>query len=612
MCGILAVWNKNLRPISEQLINECNSLMKHRGPDGNGIYIENNLGLSHSRLAIMGTEACAKQPIQSKSGDTTMAYNGEVYNFKTLFLANNNYTNNEKCNSDSRTVVEYIEQKGIEYVENFNGMFSIVAFNKKQNEIYVARDRYGTKPLYVFENEDYLILSSEIRVIVRYLKRNNFKKLKLNHQILSEYLTFQNIISDETIIEGIRVFPKASYAVINMMKKDVMMRPIQYWHQKREPTQIADDSESVRNLGTLIKNSCKSQTMGNAQFGFFLSGGIDSSLIALNMSKELSGFCSVTIGFENKDRRQLANFNEEHVEALKFAESLAACAHFRLLNSSDVFENIKLIARSLEEPRVGQSYPNFYAAKVASENCKVMFSGTGGDELFGGYPWRYALNYEFPNWNELIEHFFASSHKVFTKIESKTIFKKEKEFCLNERNVTLFNKHFDFFRQSEYNFENRVRSYINYDFEHFLSGLLLVEDKLGMNFGLETRFPYLDNDIVDYAQSLKMSDLLQVNRNKQLVGKLPLRDLLEFRGYPEIANREKQGFSGPDSEWFRNELREFVWIKLSGEMSIWEVIDKNQTLDIVDNYFKGNSNRSHLIWSILLLEEMIQYYEEIF
>ena len=622
MCGIAGLIYLNKQKVSPDLLKKMTNSLVHRGPDGEGYWIENNVGIGHRRLSIIDLSNHGAQPMQSQDQRYIISYNGEIYNYLELKDELIQLGYKFKTHTDTEVVLYSFIQWGNDALLKFNGMFAFVIWDRKKHELFLARDRYGIKPIYYAFQNDTFYFASEQKAI---LSDNNFK-VKLNKPALLEYFTFQNIFSNQTLNQDIFLLQPGHYGIINLMKnnKDLYLR--QYWdyHFNSEDNNLSKE-ESKEELSYLFKKAVKRQLVSDVEIGSYLSGGMDSGSITAVASNQIRNLKTFTCGFDlssasgielNFDERDKAvamstKFNTEHYEII--------------LKSGDMEKCMKLLSYHLEEPRVGQSYPNFYAAKLASKHVKVVLSGSGGDELFGGYPWRYYQTLKSQNFEDYIDQYYLYWQRLVDNSELKKIFSPIWSDVKNVWTRDIFRDVF----MSHKNKLERPEDYINhslyFEAKTFLHGLFVVEDKLSMAHSLENRVPFMDNDLVNFAMkcpiNLKLNNLnnvLKINENefenkqnkyfrKTNDGKQILRDMMSKYIPKEITNAAKQGFSSPDSSWFKGESIEFVKKTLFSQNSkIFEIFDKKSITFLVNQHLSGVQNRRLLIWSLLNLETILE------
>lgn len=618
MCGIAGLVYLNNQKVSPNLLKKMTNSLTHRGPDGEGHWIENNIGIGHRRLSIIDLSNQGIQPMQSQDQRYIISYNGEIYNY--LEIRNELIQLGYKFKSQTDTEVvlySYIEW-GNDALLKFNGMFAFVIWDKKKHKLFLARDRYGIKPLYyAFQNETFYFASEQKAI----LSDNNFK-VKLNKPALLEYFTFQNIISNQTLNQDIFLLEPGYYGVLNLKKNNKELHLKQYWdyHFNSEANNLSKE-ESIEELSYLFKKAVKRQLVSDVEVGSYLSGGMDSGSITAIASNQIKNLKTFTCGFDlssasgielNFDERDKAkaisaNFNTEHYEMI--------------LKSGDMENCMKSLSYHLEEPRVGQSYPNFYAAKLASKFVKVVLSGCGGDELFGGYPWRYYRAANSQTFEQYIQEYYLYWQRLVDNKDLKKLFQPIWSEVKDVWTIDIFKNVFKNHKNKLETPEDYINHSLYFESKTFLHGLFIVEDKLSMAHSLECRVPFMDNDLVDFAMKcplkFKLNNLDKVLRlnenefsNKQNIyfkktndGKQILRDSMKKFLPKEILDMEKQGFSAPDASWFRGEIIDFVKNKiLSNDRRILNYFDKDILLKLTNLHFTGKENKRLLIWSLLSFE----------
>ena len=624
MCGIAGLIYLNDQKVSQNLLKKITDSLIHRGPDGEGYWIENNVGIGHRRLSIIDLSNQGTQPMQSQDQRYIISYNGEIYNYLELRSELIQLGYKFKSQTDTEVVLYSYIQWGNDALLKFNGMFAFVIWDKKKQELFLARDRYGIKPIYyAFQNETFYFASEQKAILA-----DNSFKVKLNKSALLEYFTFQNIISNQTLNQNIFLLEPGFFGILNLKKNNKELHLNQYWdyHFNSEDYNFSKE-ESVEELSRLFKQAVKRQLVSDVEIGSYLSGGIDSGSIAAVASKEITNLKTFTCGFDLSSASGIElNFDErEKAEAMsaKFKTE-----HYEMiLKAGDMEKCMKLLSYHLEEPRVGQSYPNFYAAKLASKFVKVVLSGSGGDELFAGYPWRYYRAANSQTFERYIQEYYLYWQRLIDNKDLKKLFQP----IWNDVKDTLT---IDIFKNVFKNHKNKLNTpedYINhslyFESKTFLHGLFIVEDKLSMAHSLECRVPFMDNDLVDFAMKcplkFKLNNLDKVLRlnenefaNKQNIyfkktndGKQILRDSMKKFIPKEIIELEKQGFSSPDASWFKGESIDFVKkIILDKNSRILSYFD-SETLNILTKkHFDGVENKRLFIWSLMNFEYYLSNY----
>ena len=624
MCGIAGILNLNGEPVDASVLQLMTEAIEHRGPDGEGQWIENNVGFGHRRLSIIDLSDNGKQPMHSSSGRFVITYNGEVYNFKELRNELQILGIQFKSDSDTEVVVNAIEYWGIQAIRRFNGMFAFAVWDKKERCLSLCRDRYGIKPLYVSENANCISFGSEQKAITA----QPAFQTNLEHEALYEYLTFQNIFTNRTLLKGINLIPAGHFAQIKILDgKRSSLEYVKYWDfEFSEPSGKVDAREYKEELRRLFSQSISRQLVSDVPLGSYLSGGMDSGSISALLAGSIENLTTFTCGFDLSSASGLELAYDERERAEAMSASFKTEHYEMVLKAGDMERCLPALAFHLEEPRVGQSYPNFYAAKLASKFVKVVMSGAGGDELFGGYPWRYYRAASNRNFDQYVDKYYEFWQRLTNETERDQIFEPIHHKIANVKPKEIFRSVFPDVQNSIEKPEEYINMSLYFEAKTFLHGLFVVEDKLSMAHGLETRVPFMDNDLVDFAMrcpvSLKLnnlSDVIRVDENeaggkknrffqKTSDGKQILRDAMSDLIPREITSSPKQGFSSPDNSWFKGESIEFVRSSLINKnAAIFDFLDYQSVTALVQEHISGKKNRRLLIWSLLNLNE---YFEQ--
>jgi asparagine synthase (glutamine-hydrolysing) len=624
MCGIAGLVHLDGAPVSAITIKQMTDAIAHRGPDGEGHWIDGHVGLGHRRLAIIDLSPAGHQPMISPDGRYVLTYNGEVYNYRELRIDLESLGHQFRSNTDSEVVLHALAEWGMEALGRFNGMFAFGLLDRSTRRLYLARDRYGIKPLYWSLQSGRFAFASENKALATL---PGFAA-RLDTQALQEYLTFQNIFTDRTLLAGVHLLPAGHYITMDIMQRSALPQVFKYWdYQFREPETGVDQGEYVEELARLFTQAVQRQLVADVELGAYLSGGIDSGSITAIASGFFPNLKSFTCGFDLSSASGLELGFDERSNAEALSAQYRTEHYEMVLKAGDMQRCLPLLAWHLEEPRVGQSYPNFYAAKLASKFVKVVLSGTGGDELFGGYPWRYygaassqsfvEFVYSYYNyWQRLLDDkelrsLFGSLNSSHTWVDTRTIFQD------------VFSSHDNALKTPA----DLVNHSLYFEAKTFLQGLLIVDDKLSMAHGLESRVPFLDNDLVDFATrcpvGMKLNRLVEMSRIDENLpgskrgdyaaitndGKQILRDAMKRFIPPTIADAKKQGFAAPDASWFKGESIDYVRATLySRNARIGDYLDLDILRSLVDEHLSGTRNRRLLVWSLLYLEEWIKIY----
>ncbi len=382
MCGIAGIFHYNRQPVSHSQIMAMTDVIAHRGPDGGGQYIDGYIGLGHRRLAIIDLSPAGHQPMQTKDGRFTITFNGEVYNFKEIRIQLEALGYQFHSHTDTEVVLNSYAEWGSGCLTKFNGMFAFAIWDKQEKTLFLARDRYGIKPLYYYQTDDSFVFASEIKAITA----SKIYQPKLDKEGLVEYLTFQNFFTNKTLFQDVKMLMPGYYATINL---DGKYKEHQYWDFNFCGSLAISQVEAIEETDRLFKQAVQRQLISDVPINSYLSGGIDSGAITMIASQLMPHMKTFTVGFDLSSASGLELSFDERAKA-EHISYLAKTEHYEMvLKAGDMERCMDKYIHHLEEPRVGQSYPNYYAAKLASKFGKVVLSGCGGDELFGGYPWRY-------------------------------------------------------------------------------------------------------------------------------------------------------------------------------------------------------------------------------
>jgi asparagine synthase (glutamine-hydrolysing) len=590
----------------------------HRGPDGEGFTLDGCLGLGHRRLAVLDLSPAGQQPMATPDGRYVITYNGEIYNFRELRRELELLGHEFHSRTDTEVLLHAYAEWGTAALTRLNGMFAFAIWDRETRQLLLARDRYGMKPLYYTLVGETFLFGSEIKALLAH----PVCRVALDREALLEYCTFQNLFTDRTLFAGIRLLP-AGCCMSIAVGAEAPPSPRRYWdYAFVEPDEPADDREYVEELDRLFRQAVDRQLVSDVEIGAYLSGGMDSGSITALAAGALPYLKTFTCGFDLRSASGLELSFDERPTA-EYMSYLFRTEHYEVvLKAGDMERCLPRLAWHLEEPRVGQSYPNFYAAQLASKFVKVVLSGGGGDELFGGYPWRYYRAVVNTDFEDYIDKYYLYWQRL---IPNKTIQRVFRPIWSEVQHVWTRDIFRDVFARHEPRL-TRPEDYINhslyFEAKTFLHGLLVVEDKLSMAHGLEMRAPFLDNDLVDFAMRtptrLKLGNLTKIVRlnenepgaktaryfSKTDDGKLLLRKTMQRYLPEEITKREKQGFAAPDASWFSGESIEYVRRRLfAADARIYEFLDREALQELVTEHLDGRQNRRLLIWSLLSLEE---------
>jgi asparagine synthase (glutamine-hydrolysing) len=617
MCGIAGVIDATGTPVKLDVLKRMTDAVAHRGPDGDGYFVDRGVGLGHRRLAIIDLSDAAAQPLRNETGDVLLIYNGEVFNFRELRAELERCGHRFRSATDSEVIVHGYEEWGDECVSRLNGMFAFALWDARAQRMLLGRDRYGIKPLYYWHRDRTLVFASEIKAILAHPRVS----VGVDRPALLEYFTFQNQFGDRTLFDGIRMLP---YGHVMSVAEDGTVARKQYWDFRfADPAGASTDpAEYEEELHRRFVTAVKRQLVSDVPVGAYLSGGMDSGGITAVAAREIPHLASFTAGFDLSSASGL----ELHFDERQRAEALSyqfKTEHYEVvLKSGDMERVMPALIWHLEDLRVGQCYPNYFVARLASKFVRVVLAGTGGDELYGGYPWRYYRAVGSLDEVNYVDRYYAFWQRLVPNAVIHRLFQPQVWAEIKDINTV------DVMRAvvaGAGGALDRPEDYVNrslyFECKTFLHGLLVVEDKLSMAHGLETRVPFLDNDVVDFAlrvpvraklRDLDLKDRLDENAvgpkndvyfSRTNDGKVVLRQMLRRLLPATYVEGAKQGFSAPDASWFRGESIDYVErLVLDPNALIYQFLRPDTVRELVGEHLRGHVNRRLLIWSLISFE----------
>ncbi|MDP4289129.1 MAG: asparagine synthase (glutamine-hydrolyzing) [Bacteroidota bacterium] len=583
MCGIGGIvgLNGTVGPEAAGVLRLMNEIQVHRGPDGHNIWVADHafVGLAHRRLSIIdvGERNTGSQPMHAEGG-LSLVFNGEIYNYLEL-KEELRGSWNFRTHSDSETILAAYARWGDDCVQHFRGMFAFALWDERKRRLFCARDPFGIKPFYYAVLKGRLYFASEPKAILPFLE-----EIETDPGALGEYLTFQYTLGEQTMFRGIRQLMPANSLVVENGKLNVW----RYWDVHYDDTSGSLTAETMRGEMRLhLQDSVKLHLRSDVPVGSYLSGGVDSSIVAILASRA--------------DQSSHKAFHGRFLEypgydESRFAELAAARANSQLyitdITADDFKKNIAKVIYHLDFPVAGPgSFPQFMVSELAAKHVKVVLGGQGGDEMFGGYA-RYVIAYlehvlkravdgEFngktlpvpiqdllPNLGVLREYkplmrrtwgaglFDHFNRQYFSLIDRSSELREEIDWnslgVLREEIFSRFDSIFS--NSSNVSPTATFDAMVHFEFKCLLPALLHVEDRMSMAHGLESRVPLLDRPIAEFAARVPESLKFAGGQMKHI-----LRTTFDGDLPPEITNRrDKMGFTVPLNEWFQNELKDFV------------------------------------------------------
>jgi asparagine synthase (glutamine-hydrolysing) len=578
MCGISGILSTTLSPINNltHQLRVMNSLQAHRGPDAQTHWANKNecIGLAHQRLSIIDLET-GNQPMSDEYG-RTICYNGEVYNYVELRNELKSFYS-FKTASDTEVILAAYAKWGKNCVNKLRGMFAFVIWDEKEKTLFAARDRFGIKPFYYTLQKNTFYFASEVKTLLPFID-----EVKVNPKALKDYLYFQLYLGDYTLFQDIHELPPAHSLVVKNGKVEID----RYWEIYYTPDFDHSFTYFSKTLHELLYESTRLHTRSDVPIGSYISGGVDSSIIASIASKN-SLNNNEFVGFTGK-----FTYSDLYDESY-YAREAANKRNIKLyeidITSNDFINTIEKVIYHLDYPIAGPgAFPQYHVSKLAAKHRKVVLGGQGGDEIFGGYT-RYLIAYFEQCIKGAIDNslkngnFIVTYESIIPNLVSlqnykpllKEFFKEGLFDPIENRYFKLINRGPDL--KSEINwkelgdhspFENFVKifngnnvgkeSYFDkmthFDFKTLLPALLQVEDRMSMAHGLESRVPFLDHPLVEFAATMPADVKFKDGTLKRILIDTMKNDLPDA-----IINRkDKMGFPVPLNEWLGKELKTFV------------------------------------------------------
>jgi asparagine synthase (glutamine-hydrolysing) len=621
MCGIAGIYDWSGKRVSQELLTRMGNVLHHRGPDDSGFHIGDKIGLAHRRLSIIDLST-GKQPMYNETGDICVVFNGEIYNFQELRPDLEKKGHRFATHSDTEVIIHLYEEYGPDCVKFMRGMFAFAIWDARKEELFIARDRLGKKPLYYYLDGSKLVFGSEIKAI---LEDDSIRRAA-DPVGLHYYLTYQYVPAPHTAFQGIKKLPPASWMLVKPGKTVIET----YWHLSFAEKLKLPQEEYQKEIRRLLFEATKLRMISDVPLGAFLSGGIDSSIIVGIMSQLSSQpVKTFTIGFEEKD------YNEAH-----FAKIIADrfhTDHHEMYVQPKAIEILPQLIWHYDQPYADVSaLPSYYVARETRKFVTVALNGDGGDENFAGYG-RYMAHmfvhyYYYQKLPDLIRKKLIPGLVSFLpeSFDRRSFFKKVKRFVQScalspqERNFILLAyyepsrllsmytpgfaagvKDIDLYQYQCTRYaesgSSHILDQIQYtDFMTYLPEDLMVKmDVATMANSLETRSPFLDHLVVEYAAKIPA----QLKLNRRLVTKYILKETFKDMLPPEILNRSKMGFGVPIGRWFRGELKDYMRdILLSEKFYKRGIFTKEAINNLVKEHLESKAEHGERLWALLNME----------
>lgn len=624
MCGICGVISfQPNAPLDRSILLRMNASLRHRGPDDEGYYEDDQVSLAMRRLSIIDLHT-GQQPISNESGNIWVVYNGEIYNFQNVRAVLEQRGHIFKTQTDTEVIVHAYEEYGDECVTHFNGMFAIALWDSREQRLFLARDRLGLKPLYYWSGADKLVFGSELKALI--LHPDVSRQVDL--AALDLFLTLEYIPAPRTIYEGVFKLLPGHLLVVKKGK----LKVTQYWDVPYQPISQSE-AECGEILSDLIKESVRLRLISDVPLGAFLSGGIDSSIIVGYMSESANEpVQTFSIGFEDDTYNELP-----YAEVV--AKHFGTKHHVEVLNSAHTDLTEQLVAH-FDEPFADTSvFPTFLVSKLASREVKVVLSGDGGDELFAGYdtylaekldryygrlprPLRQQVLPKFAGWllpqrakkglinkvKRMVEGGALDPSLQHTRwmmflhsSEKNSLYRSDLRATLYDQLTTDF--FHDYFEKA--NCFDRLAQQQYVDVKTYLTDDILTKvDRMSMAVSMEVRVPLLDYHIVEFALNLPAQMKLRGARTKSI-----LRQAVKNMVPQLVLEKPKEGFSIPMKHWLCTSLKPMMLDLLSkAALQKHGYFDHQVVAQWIQEHLDGRVNHSHRLWTLMVFE--IWYHNE--
>ncbi len=621
MCGIAGYCHlDNAKSASAYIVKAMADALTHRGPDDSGVLVSGRTGLGHRRLSIIDLKT-GHQPIFNEDGTIAIVYNGEVYNFQELKEALTEKGHRFKTHSDTEVIVHSYEEYGIDCVKRFNGMFAFAICDSKADKLFLARDRFGKKPLYYGEFDNQFIFASELKAI---LKHPSAAK-EIDMGALAKYLAYEYIPSPLSIFKKIRKLEPAS----RILLKGAELKIDSYWDMKFEERPDLDIGQASEHIGELLRKSVKKRLISDVPLGVFLSGGIDSSSVVAMMAELMSpkDIKTFSIGFRER-------LYDESLDARRVADYFGTDHHEEVLGPDDMLEALPKTLDILDEPFADSSIiPTYLVSRFTRKYVTVALGGDGGDELFMGYP--SFLAHKITNCLEalpagirkipleILAGLTPVTHRYMDLNFKLTRFLRGMEFPENSRHqvwlgsftpreqakLLLHREGLDISASGIYDttesysgraagLDRLSRASYVYIKTYMADDILTKVDRASMANSLEVRAPFLDTEFAEFAAGIPSRLKL-----KGLTSKWILKKAMRARLPGRTLAKSKKGFAVPVAKWLKEDLKGLLLDTFrKSKIEKEGIFDYNYINGLIGDYLENRRDLRKEIWALFMFE----------
>lgn len=599
MCGLCGFTGEIVD--RDQVLENMTEVITHRGPDSKGFYADEKISMGFRRLSIIDLDQ-GSQPIYNEDKTLVLMFNGEIYNYKQLRQELVDKGHRFATNTDSEVLVHGFEEWGEEMLARLRGMFAFAIFNRNDNSLFIARDFFGIKPMHYTTVGGHFIYASEIKSILQF---PGFEK-RFNYRTLDNYLSFQYAVPPETFFEGVYCLLPGHY----LWYKDGKIETTRYWEAQFHPDESLTEEAAVDQIEQVFENSVNAHKISDVEVGCFLSSGVDSSYVSTYFADQKT----FTVGFD---------FGEKYNEiswAKRLSEKIGVDHYTKLISSEEFWGSIKTVQYHMDQPLADPScIALYFVSKLASEHVKVVLSGEGADELFGGYtvyneprvfkwyqrllpaPLRHglaklvnAIPFFFRGQSFIIrgsrstEEKFIGNAFMYSAEDKRKILKDPSIVTAPQ---SLTRKYYD--RVKDYDDVTKMQ-YLDINL-WMVGDILLKADRMSMANSLELRVPFLDKEVFQVASRLPTR--LRVNKHNT---KYAMRQAAMRHLPPETAQKPKLGFPVPTRVWLRDEKYYNVVKEMFHSATAKKFFHTDVIMKFLDDHYSGKWDNSRKVWTLYI------------